>query len=382
MGTDPLISQAHGRADERAAALGLQRGLLVAALASVPIGIAMLLTGPALQLLGQPEAVAALAGRYNMLRVPMVPCFLLFTAYRMFLQARGQMGPATWLLYAANGFNVLAAWSLTFGQLGVPRLGFDGAALSGTLTMTLLLVGLHALARRPGVALTRPWDRESFSLAGLAQVLRIGGPVGLQLWLEAFAFTFATFMVGWIGVAAVGGHQIALNLASLTFMVPLGVSMGASARVGNLVGAGDLHGMRRAVWLALAVGAGVMTFSAVGFTVLRHELAGLYTADAAILATAVQVLPLAGAFQVSDGTQVVASGVLRGMGRPHAAAVVNLLGYYALGLPLAYVLAFRFGLGLNGIWYGLIAGLVAVSVSLVLWVRVTARRPLEELRVG
>jgi MATE family multidrug resistance protein len=382
MGTDPMISQAHGRADHQAAALGLQRGLILAVIASVPVCIAMWLTPEVLRAIGQPAAIAELAGRYNVLRIPTVPCFLLFTAYRMFLQARGLMGPATNLLYAANVINALGAWALTFGHLGAPRLGFDGAALAGSLTSVALLLGLHVMVRLPGVAIPRPWDRASFAPDGLWEVLRIGGPVGLQLWLEAFAFTFATFMVGWINVASVGAHQIALNLASLTFMVPLGVSMGASARVGNLIGADDVDGMRRAVRIALMLGAGAMLFSGLGLTLLRFQLPRLYTDDAALIAMAAQVLPLAGAFQLSDGTQVVAAGVLRGMGRPHAATLINLLGYYLLALPLGYLLAFPLGLGLRGIWYGLIAGLVVVSVALLLWVQRTARRPLAELRVG
>jgi len=384
MGTDPIISQAHGRGDNDATALGLQRGLLVAVLSSIPICAALALTGHVLRALGQPPEVAALAARYNLLRLPTVPCFLVFHAYRMFLQARGQMAPATWLIYAENALNAVLAWALTFGHLGAPKLGFDGAALAGTITTIALVLGMRAIMRLPGIAqgAMRRWDRASFSLAGLTAVLRIGAPVGVQLWLEAFAFTFATFMVGWIGVDAVGAHQIALNLASLTFMVPLGVSMGASARVGNLIGAGDEPGVRRAVWVALGVGASVMCVSALGFAVFRTLLPRLYTEDAALIAVAAQILPLAGAFQLSDGTQVVAAGILRGMGRPNAAAVVNLLGYYMLALPLAYVLAFRFGLGLRGIWYGLILGLVVVSVALLIWVRRTTQRPLAELRVG
>jgi MATE family multidrug resistance protein len=384
MGIDPMISQAHGRRDGQAAALGLQRGLIVAALASVAVGVALALTGPTLRALGQPPHVAELAGRYNLLRLPTVPCFLLFSAYRQFLQARGQMGPATWLIYAANVLNALLAWALTFGHLGAPALGLDGAALAGTLTSAALLVGLWSSVRLLGLArgAERRWDRASFARAGIVEVLRIGVPVGVQLWLEAFAFTFASFMVGWISVDAVGAHQIAINMASLTFMVPLGISMGASARVGNLIGERDAPGMRRAVNVALAAGAGVMTFSALSFTFLRMELPRLYTEETALVVVVASILPLAGAFQLSDGTQVVASGVLRGMGRPQAATVVNLVGYYALGLPLGYALAFPLELGLRGVWIGLTVGLFAVSAALLYWVRRTARRSLSELSVG
>jgi MATE family multidrug resistance protein len=288
------------------------------------------------------------------------------------------------LVYVANVLNGVIAWALTFGRWGAPRLGFDGAALAGSFTCVFELVGLLALIQWLGLArgAQRVWDRASFSVAGIIAVLRIGAPVGLQMWLEAFAFSFASFMVGWISVDAISAHQIAVNLASLSFMVPLGVSMGASARVGNLIGAGDAPTMRRAIGVALAIGVGVMSFSALAFVFLRAELPRLYTDDAAVIAAAAQILPLAGAFQLSDGAQVVAGGVLRGMGRPHAAALVNLVGYYGLGLPLGYAFAFRYELGLRGIWFGLIAGLLAVSGSLLIWVRRTAQRPLAELSVN
>lgn len=383
MGADPMISQAHGRGDGAAAALALQRGLVVALLASIPICLALVLTEPALRLLGQPADIAALAGRYNLLRLPIVPCFLVFSIMRVFLQARGRMGPATALIYAANVLNAVLAWGLVFGEFGLPHLGFDGAALAGTATSLFEMVGLWLLIRglRLAEGAERRWDRASFSPAGVAGVLRIGGPVALQMWTEGFAFSFGSFMVGWISVEAVGAHQITLNLASLAFMLPLGLSMGASARVGNLIGAGDVATMRRAVRVALTAGIGVMSFSALAFTVLCNDLPRLYTGDAAVIAAAAQILPLAAAFQLSDGAQVVAGGVLRGMGRPHAAALANLFGYYALGLPLGYVLAFRYELGLRGVWLGLTIGLLVVSIGLLLWVRRTARRPLSDLTV-
>ena len=157
-------------------------------------------------------------------------------------------------------------------------------------------------------------------------------------------------MAGWLSREALAGHQIVLNLAALSFMVPLGISQGAAARVGNLIGAGDLPGMRRAVRAALLLGAGAMSFSALSFIGLRYELPRLYSEELSVVLLAAQVFPLAAAFQLSDGTQVVAAGVLRGMGRPDGAALVNLLGYYVAALPLAYVLTFTQGRGLPGIW--------------------------------
>lgn len=383
MGIDPLISQAHGRGDGPAMAIALQRGIVVAVLISIPLCACMGFTDLGLRLLGQPADVAALAQRYNLLKLPTVPCFLLFTALRQYLQSRGKMVPATALMYVATALHALFNWALIFGHAGMPALGLDGAAIASSLTTIVLAVGVWLAVRslRLDDGARRRWDRQSFALHGLRSTLNLGLPVGLQMSLEAWAFTVAMFMAGWIDVHAVASHQIVLNMAALAFMVPLGVSMGAATRVGNLIGRGDEPGMRRAARASLVLGAGVMSASALIFGLFRYQLPTLYTQQPAIVLLSAQILPLAAAFQLADGTQVVAGGVLRGMGRPHTAAVVNFFGYYVFALPLAYVLAFRFGLGLPGVWTGLAAGLLLIAATLLFFTLRIARLPLAALEV-
>jgi MATE family multidrug resistance protein len=180
-------------------------------------------------------------------------------------------------------------------------------------------------------------------------------------------------MAGWLGAVPLAAHTIALNLASLSFMLPLGISQGAVTRVGNLLGAGRPRDAERAAWVAIAFGASIMGCCGAGFLILRHALPELYTTDVAVVAVAASVLPIAAAFQVFDGTQVVCCGVLRGMGRTRPAAWFNFLGYWLLGLPIGGWLAFRMDWGLHGIWWGLCFGLFVVASSLVLFVR--ARGP-------
>ena len=206
--------------------------------------------------------------------------------------------------------------------------------------------------------------------AGLREIFSLGLPVGVQLGLEMWAFQLATLFAGWLGEKQLAAHVVALNLASMSFMVPLGISMAAVTRVGNLLGAGRPEAAQRAAWVALAMGSGVMCVAAASFVLLRGWLPRGYTADLAVLAVTATLLPIAGAFQLFDGTQVVGGGILRGMGRTRPAAVFNLLGYYGLGLPVAYYLAFEAGMGVTGIWWGLTLGLMVVAVSLVLWVGV------------
>jgi len=380
MGTDPMISQAHGRGDGPATALALQRGIVLAVLVSVPLTLGLLLTRQGLIALGQDAHVAALAAEYNLLKLPTIPCFLVYSALRQYLQGRTLMAPATWVMWISNAVHVVVNWALIFGNLGSPALGLAGAAIGSTLTTLFMLGALIAWIRAFGLhrGAWRRWDRSSFSFGGVMQAARLGVPVGAQISTEAWAFSIATLMAGRLGTQAVAAHQIVLNMAALSFMVPLGISQGAATRVGNLVGARDAMGVRRAAATALLLGAGVMVASATVFLLFRGELPRLFTPEQELHVLASAILPIAAAFQLSDGTQVVAAGILRGLGRPDATAVVNLVGYYALGLPLSYLLSVRLGYGLPGIWWGLAMGLLAVALVLVIRVARTAKRPLSD----
>jgi len=316
---------------------------VLALLVSIPISLLMMVTTPALELLGQDPVVASLAGPYNLWKLPTIACFLLYSVMRQYLQGRTLMSAATWVIWLGNVVHVGLNYALIFGRLGAPALGLTGAAIASSITSALLVLGL---------------------------------------WLWILAFGLHRMMAGWLGTREVGSHQVVLSLASMAFMVPLGIAQGASARVGNLVGAKNHAGMRLAVKVSLLLGAGVMCVSASAFTLGRFALPRLYTTDAPVIAMAASLLPIAAAFQLSDGTQVVASGLLRGMARPDGAALANLFGYYAVGLPFGYLLAFQLRLGLIGIWVGLVVGLAVVAGTLLFWVRSTARRPLGELTVA
>lgn len=368
-GIDPVVAQAHGSGNTRRMALGLQRGIVLSGLLTVPIAVLWALADPGLRLLGQDPELASLAGRYVMVQIPSLPFFLVYFALRQYLQGRGIVAPAMWVALVANLFNVVANWALIFGHLGAPALGAVGAGVATALTRAFMLAGMLALTRvgRLTEGAWIPWGRDAFVWRGIREILAFGMPVGLQLTLEAWAFQVATLFAGRLGHASLAAHTIALNLASLAFMVPLGISMGAVTRVGNLVGERRLTRAQLASWVAFGMGAGVMTVSAVAFTVLRHQLPRLYTGDAEVLALSASILPVAAAFQLFDGTQVVGGGILRGMGRTRPAAVFNLVGYYALALPFAWFLGFRLGWGVAGVWWGLCIGLATVAVLLVLW---------------
>lgn len=376
LGIDPVVTQAHGAGDGPGVGLALQRGLVVAGLAGVPAFLLWLATEPALLFVGQSPALARMAHDYVQVQLPSAFAFLGFTAVRSYLQGRGITRPAMWITLAVNLLNALFNWVLIFGHLGFPALGLVGAGIATGVTRSLMFALLVLVVWRARLhdGAWQPWSRAALDPAGLRAILRLGLPVGVQLGLEVWAFQAATLFAGWLGDAELAAHTIVLNMASLSFMIPLGISMATVTRVGNLIGAREPRAAQHAAWVALAMGAAVMAFSAITFVVLREFLPTFYAGeDLAVLALAAGVLPIAGAFQLFDGTQVVGGGILRGMGRTRPAAVFNLVGYYALGLPLGWWLAFETGIGLPGIWWGLTLGLAVVAALLVAWI--AARGP-------
>ena len=383
-GIDPIISQAHGDRDREGAALALQRGIVVALAASVPVVAGWCLTGPVLRALGQDPAIADLAQSYNAIRAPSAPCLLLVVALRSWLSGRNLVAPAMWTAVAMNAVNALLGWALIFGKLGFPRLEVAGAAIVACAVAVGQLAALLAYIRLGDLhaGAWRRWDRRSFELRGLAQIARIGVPFGLQMSLEGSAWSLAAVMSGWLGTAPLAAHTIVLNMIALWFQIPVGIAIAGSIRVGNLVGGSDLAGARRAGAVAVASGAAVMLIAAAIFTVFRWELPRLFTAQADVVALAALILPICGAFQVFDGVQVVAGGILRGAGRTQVPAAANLFGYYALALPLAAWIGSAERLGLAGIWWSLLVGLLFVSSTLIVFLRRAARLPLAELRIA
>jgi MATE family multidrug resistance protein len=275
---------------------------------------------------------------------------------------------------------VLANWALIFGHAGLPALGVQGAGYATALTQWVMLACLILFIR--GFRLDRgAWSGlNPAALRELWAVLKQGLPIGLHFGIEIWAFQAATLMANPFGTEAIAGHAIALNLASISFMVPLGISIAASTRVGNLIGAGQVGEAQTSANVSMGLGTAVMLFFAAVFLALRGELAALYNSDPKVIALAAGILPVAAAFQLFDGLQVVAAGILRGMGRTRILPILHLFSFYGLGLPFAWWLAYRQELGVIGIWWGLCLGLGVVSLTLLGWILVRGPASLESRR--
>ena len=376
---DPVVAQAVGAGDHHGVARGVQRGFVLAALVSVVVYLALLPVEWLLLTLDQPPDVVKDTAVYTHRRALAIVPFFAFSVFRQTLQA---MGPVRHILIAAavaNVVNILVNWLLIFGHAGAPALGVEGAGYAtaaSTWVMALVLLTLAWPLLRPAI---RPWRRETLHWGPFSRMLRIGMPIGVQWFFESFAFGVTALFMGWMGTASLAGHEIALNLAAMTFMVPLGISGAAAAVIGRAIGRSDMPAARRDAIAAIACGGGVMCISGVVFIVAPQWLATRYTTEAATVAVAVSLIPLAGMFQVFDGLQAVTSGVLRGTGDTRVPAMLHLIAFWGIGIPLGMYLGFRTPLRERGLWMGLVAGLAAAAVLLSL--RVVNRLRLDIGRV-
>jgi MATE family multidrug resistance protein len=347
----------------------------------VPTTLLLLPGEAALTVLRQPPEAVPLAAAYARICIPGLLPFYGFVVLRQSLQARGRMRPIVATIVVVNLFNLVADWVLVFGAGPIPRLGPIGSAWATTAARSLLFVILLVFARKELAQVLGTLDRAVFRLLPLWRTARLGIPIGFQLQLEMVAFAAIALLMGGLGTVQMAAHQVAINLASLTFMVPLGISSASAVRVGQAIGAGDAGKARRAAAASLLIGAAFMSLMAALFVGAPRLLAAAYTSVGEVAALAALLIPIAGYFQVFDGLQVVSSGVLRGAGDTRAPLVVNIVGFWFIGLPISLLLAFRLGYGPQGLWWGVAAGLGAVAIFLLTRVAWKLRGKIERVEI-
>jgi MATE family multidrug resistance protein len=361
MALDPVISQGAGARDDVAVARGVQRGVLMTLVVAVVMTLAFLPAEYAFSGLRQPDEIVPLATGYVLWSIPGLLPFFAFNMMRQTLQALRHIRPVVIAVVVANLANVFFNWVLIFGNLGFEAGGVVGSSQGTVLSRWLMGGLLLALAwpqLRPALV---PWRPESFLLPPLVRMFRIGIPIGLAFLAEAGAFGFVTVMSGWMGTITLAGHEIALTLASMTFMVPMGVAAAATVMVGHAIGRRDMAASRRDAVAALVCGVGFMALMAALFGLIPDHLAAAFTTDVPTAALAATLIPIAAVFQVFDGTQVISASILRGAGDTRVPMILHTLSFWALGIPCGAVLAFQQGLGAVGLWWGLTAGLAAAA---------------------
>jgi len=346
-------------------------GLWLIAFALPPYWLLLWHVGDLMRALGQSEELASQGQTFLRAYMWCTAPWLLFQLLRNFVSALERPGVVLSLSIAGIGINALLSWSLIFGRFGLPALGLIGGGLGSTLTwsiMCLALVAMTAIDRqfRRFHLFGRFWR---FDAERTLAMTRLGWPIGLTMALEMGVFALAAYFMGWLGAPAVAAHAVALQLAALTFMVPLGLGQAATVRVGLAVGRGDKAGIARAGWAAWVLGVGFMGTMALAMWSFPRELITLFLADvpgnAAVIALAVEFLLVAAAFQLVDGAQVIGAGMLRGLHDTRWPLVFALVGYWVVGLGIGTWLAFGRDWKGVGIWIGLASGLAVVSIMMI-----------------
>ncbi len=367
----PMVARELGarRSSAREVRRTVRQGVWSTIAVTIPVWAILWFAGPIMLLLGQNPDVAANAAHYvGALKWSYLP-FIGYIMLRNFIAAVER--PLWGLVASVVGFaaNAAADWLLIFGRLGFPRLELVGAGVATTISSSvmcgaLIVVVLADRRFRRYHVFSRFWKPD---WPRFAQFWRLGLPIAATLVLEVSIFNAAVFLMGLISTTALAAHAIAIQIASLAFMVPLGFGQAVTVRVGRALGAGDSAGITRAGWTAFAMGVGFMSLTALTMLLAPQLLIGAFLDlsdpdNQSVIRLATTFLALAALFQLFDGAQAVGSGMLRGLHDTRVPMFFAALGYWGIGLPLGIILAFPLGLGGAGIWMGLASGLAVVAV--------------------
>jgi len=364
----PLVAIAKGSENHDECGVILRQGLLVNIIFSFLLVISIYFLSDLVYYLDQPIEVARYAESYlKILNLSIIP-FMLFQTYKQFSEGLSHTKPPMYILIASNVVNVFGNWVLIFGNLGFPRMELDGAGYSTLITRVFIAAAIFIYVKNSKSF--QEYDPSlkfrSINFPVIKKIINLGIPGGFQMFFEVGGFVFAAVMVGWIGTNELAAHQIAINLASITFMVGLGISIAATIRVGNYLGKRDLLGIQRAGYTALGIIALIMSFFGLMFFVLRDFLPTLYINDTEVIEIAASLIVVASFFQVVDGLQVVGVGILRGLTDLKITMVIAFFVFWVIGLPVAYLLGFTLGFGAVGIWVSLVVGLSLAAILFIL----------------
>jgi MATE family multidrug resistance protein len=364
----PLVAIAVGAGKFEDCGIYFRQSLLVNSIFSIVITLMIFFGADLIQYFDQPLEVQSQAVSYmKILGLSSLP-LLLFQTYKQFIEGLSVMRPAMIITLLANIVNAFVNWVLIFGNLGFPALELDGAGwatFASRVFMALALMGFvmnNKFFKQYDVS----FHFKSINIKVIKKILSLGLPSGLQYFFEVGAFSFAVIMVGWLGTNQLAAHQIAISLASISFMAVLGISVAGSIRVGNAVGMKNIDETRRAGFTALLLGAAIMLVSGIVFITFKNFLPTLYLNDEVVISYASSLLIIAALFQLSDGIQAVGIGILRGLTDVKIPTAITFIAYWIVGLPVGYLLGFNFNLGVQGVWIGLLLGLTTSAVLLTL----------------
>jgi multidrug resistance protein, MATE family len=377
LGMDTLVAQAFGAQDREDCRRTLINGLWLALALAPVVTLTLWSMLPLLRVTGTNPRVMELLEPYLMALLWGVLPLLFYTAFRRYLQAMNIVRPVTFAVVSANLINLAGNWVLMYGNLGARPMGLVGSGWSTSasriyIAAVLLCAVLWHERKSGNLIFHMTWKPDFWRIRRLCT---LGLPSAMQIGIEGAIFGVVTVLAARLDEVSLAAHSIAVNVVSITFMVPLGISSAAAVRVGHAVGRGDTRGVAISGWAALLLGGLFMGGAGIALAAAPRWIARLYTPDAFVIATGAALLRIAALFELFDGIQVVATGALRGLGDTRTPMLAHLAGYWAVGMPVAWVLCFRFGWGVRGIWIGLTAALILIGLVLLLAWRRESGRP-------
>ncbi len=364
----PLTAQADGEKNTTKLTDILKHGILINTLFGFFITAVIVAGDDILWYFNQPEIVVELALPYlKIIAYSLIP-FMMYQAFRQFAEGLGFTKESMYITITGNVLNIILNYILIFGKFGFEPMGLYGAGLAtliSRIVMTILMVSFVYFNHR----FKKYWNlftTGNFSIKLIKANLSLGIPMAFQLIFEISTFSVAAIMIGWMGTIQLAAHQIAINLASITYMIALGIAAAATIRVGNQLGQKDYITMRKAAVTCFIMAIVFMSLATMIFIFGRYFLPTLYINDPEVIDMAAALLVIAGIFQLADGIQVIGLGALRGMSDVIIPTVITLIAYWIIGLPLGYLFGFTLQLGALGVWYGLLAGLAIAAILLFL----------------
>ena len=366
MAITPLVAISKGAKNDDECGMILRQALIVNMMFALLLLLIIFFGADFLHYMNQPPDVVAEAQSYMKILAFSVIPFLLFQVYRQFLEGISIVKPPMVIAVLANLFNAFSNWILIFGNLGFEAMGLDGAGITTFLTRTIMAVVLmyFVINSKKFSAYNPTLKYQMINWKIIKKVVRIGLPSGLQYFLEVGAFAFSAIMIGWLGAVPLAAHQIGINLASISYMIVLGIGAAGTIRVGNYLGQKNQTEMRKAGFSAIGLAMSLMFCFAIVFILLRNFLPTLYVDEVEVLELASSLLIVAAVFQLFDGIQATAIGVLRGLTDVKIPLFISFISYWALGVVSSYLFAFELNLGTQGIWFGFIVGLGTTAIFL------------------
>lgn len=364
IGLTPLVGQSFSPQTPARSGQWLKNGILVYFIASILLCAAMSSVVLFMNRMGQSEEVVRMAIPYYLIQVVSLVPLMLFFAFKQFFEGVGNTKIAMVITIIANLINIGLNYLLIFGKLGFPALGLNGAGyatLVSRVVMPIIFV-LVVLNRKTFRLYLTEAVHAGFERLKIKRIISIGFPIGLQMVIEVLSFSLGAIMLGWISKEALAGHQVAMSMATMTYMISVGLASGTTIRVSHAFGANDRNELKHAVWASLHMVVAFMSLMGILFILLRNQLPLLFTSDLSVVAVAAGLLIVGAFFQISDGIQVILLGSLRGMADVRIPMVIAFFSYIVVSLPVSYLLAFVFRLGYVGVWIGFVFGLSTAAV--------------------